>query len=107
MRQIEDRWRINIRDPPNPSETIMNIINNFSYSSSQVQDVHNYKNFKFRNYIANKCSKICLDKSNFNDCLNNCAYNLEMSKKSFENSLDRFEEKYSAYELAGKDYFKS
>ena len=107
MRQIEDRWRINIRDPPNPTETIMKIINDFKYSSSQLQDVHNYKNYKFRNYIANKCSQICLSKTNFQDCLSNCAENLAFSNKRFENSLDKFEETYSAYELAGKDYFKS
>jgi hypothetical protein len=107
MRQIEDRWRINIRDPPNPNETLLKIINDFKYTSTQIKDVHNYRDSKFQNYILNKCSQICFKRNSFNDCMTNCAENLTLSNKRFENSLDEFEEKYSAYEISGKDYFKS
>jgi len=107
MRQIEDRWKINIRDPPNTNETIMKIIEDFKFTSPQIKDVHNYRNSKFKNYILNKCSQVCFKKDNFNECWKNCAKNLEYSNKSFDRSLDLFEQKYSAYEIAGKDYFKN
>ena len=105
MRQIEDRWRINISDPPNTSEMYLNLINNFKMNSSQQRDVRGYSNYVLRNYITNKCSNRCLsiDNINYKSCIENCSTKLLQSNKILDEQLEEFQDK--ARKLGDKVFF--
>ncbi len=107
MRQIEDRWRILKRDPPNEAQVISNIINNFNFTSYQNQDINNYKNGLFNAYRLDKCSLVCLSKSNYRECLDVCNTNLIESKRTLDTSLSTFYDKVKEMEKAGLEYFKN
>ena len=92
MRQIEDRWRPNIRDPPNVSEMYLNLINGFTMNASQQSDVSAYSQRVLRGYINAKCSNVCLnvDKLDFKTCLSNCNAKLLQSDKLLTQGVEDF-----------------
>lgn len=109
MRQIEDRWRINYRDPPNYNEEFIKMISNFNFNNSQVDDISNYRNLMFKKYLNKKCSSVCfnIQKLTFQQCFSNCVAKFMSSENMFEDEMDRFEDKMSSFEASGKDYFKN
>jgi len=109
MRQIEDRWRINYRDPPNPSEEYSKLINSFKYNESQRYDISKYRTHVFRKYLNNRCTNICLNIKNLNyqTCVSNCYSKFIKSDNLMESCVNIFEDTYKNYKLAGKEYFQS
>jgi hypothetical protein len=92
MRQIEDRWRINLRDPPNVSEMYLNLINQFTMNQAQKSDVGAFSQRVLRNYITGKCSSACLkmDKIDYKSCIENCNAKLLQSDKLMTEGIEDF-----------------
>ncbi len=107
MRQIEDRWRIDHKDPPNSSEVYKNIMESFVYNDSQKQDISNYQTYVIKKYLNNKCLKVCMSNSNYANCLSNCYSKLIKSDELFNGCVDEFSQTMENYRLGGKDYFQN
>jgi hypothetical protein len=104
MRQIEDRWRINLRDPPNVSEMYLNLINQFTMNPAQKSDVSAYTQRVLRNYINGKCSSACLtmDKLDYKSCIENCNAKLLQSDKLMAEGVEEFNQRSAKF---GKNLF--
>ena len=107
MRQIEDRWRVDYKDAPNPNEEFMKLMNSFNFNQTQITDISKYRDYVFRRYLSNKCSGICLKINylNYSNCLSNCYSKLISSNSLMDECIDSFQETYNSYESGGKSYF--
>lgn len=105
MRQIEDRWRVNIRDPPNNSEMYLNLLNNFTINQSQSRDIKSYAQHMLKSYVSNKCSDACLKVPNvdYKNCIQNCSQKLIDSRNIFLEQVNEFEDKFT--KLGDKVFF--
>ena len=104
MRQIEDRWRINLRDPPNVSEMYLNLLKSFTINPAQQADISAHTKRVLRNYINGKCSSACLtiDNVDFKSCIENCNAKLLQSNKLMAEGVQEFKERSAKL---GKDLF--
>lgn len=109
MRQIEDRWRINPRDPPIVAETYLNIIKSYKLTDNNHKDINRYAQRQFSQFINQKCTKICfgIKNANFNNCLDNCSSKLLAASKEYESVQEDFNKVYETYEKSGSNYFQS
>jgi len=55
--------------------------------NSQLEEILNYRNYKFQNYLSKKCSELCIKKQNYQECLDNCMEKLINSNILFEKFL--------------------
>jgi hypothetical protein len=55
--------------------------------NSQLEEILQYRNYKFQNYLSKKCSEICIKKQNYQECLDNCMEKLINSNILFEKFL--------------------
>ena len=55
--------------------------------NSQLEEILNYRNYKFQNYLSKKCSELCIKKQNYQECLDNCMEKLINSNIQFEKFL--------------------
>jgi hypothetical protein len=56
-------------------------------NKAQLEEILEYRNYKFQIYLSNKCSGVCIKKSNYKDCLDNCIEKLINSNMLFERYL--------------------
>ena len=85
MRQIEDSWKIKLKNPPNPFEVYENIQSNNFLNSDYNQELNNYRKKNLKQIINKKCSSICLNsiEINFKLCFDNCEEKLQKSDYLF------------------------
>lgn len=107
MRQIEDRWRINMNDQPNMSESYIKILDSFKFNQSQLWDVSRYRSLMFKKYVNNKCSSVCLPNADYSQCFDKCVAKLNKSDNILNNSKENFEKEYNDFLVSGKPYFQS
>ncbi len=105
MRQIEDRWRINVRELPNNLELYSNMINNYQFNDGQLKDIRNYASIMFRRNLTMRCSDICLQNTEYTSCLSNCYKKHISSKTLMSNTINQFQKSFKEYEDNGRNYF--
>jgi hypothetical protein len=95
MRQIEDRWRPNLRDLPNEYEMYSNMINKYVYNKSQVEDIRSYSRHTLKKFIAGKCLNICLRSKNidYKSCVENCSLKLLQSDSIMISEKEKFDQR--------------
>jgi hypothetical protein len=93
MRQIEDRWRVNVRDIPNSYEMYNNLLKKYIYNESQINDIRSYSIRSLRNFVNGKCNTYCLKSSNvaYKSCVENCSLKLLESDKILQSEFSKFE----------------
>lgn len=86
MRQIEDSWRINPRNPPNHFEVLANIHSKNVLNSEDHLELINYRKNLFKDLINKKCSSVCLNSKdlNFKNCFDNCEAKFQNADRIFE-----------------------
>jgi hypothetical protein len=92
MRQIEDSWKINPKNPPNQFEVLQNIHEKNVLSSEDHQELNNYRKNLIKNLINKKCSSICLTSKNLNfkECFDNCEAKLQYADNVFDSSKKEY-----------------
>jgi hypothetical protein len=95
MRQIEDRWRPNVKDLPNESEMYTNMITKYVYNRSQVEDIRSYSRHTLQNFISKKCLNICIRSKNidYKTCFENCNLKLLQSDALMVSEKEKFDQK--------------
>lgn len=88
MRQIEDSWRINPRNPPNQFEVLGNIHSKNFLSGEDQQELNNYRKSLVKDLINKKCSSVCINSKdlNFKNCFDNCEAKFQNADQLFESS---------------------
>jgi hypothetical protein len=109
MKQIDEQWRENPNDPSNRTEVLGKIMNSFEYSETHLNDIQNYRDTIYSQFLRKKCADVCLNanKLPFNSCLENCGEKLIETTHLFEDISDKFSKTYLSHIQAGRDYFKS
>ena len=106
MRQIEDSWKINPRNPPNQFEVLENIHSKTVLSSEDHHELNNYKSNLFKKLINKNCSSICIGSKEiqFKNCFDNCEAKLVLVGELFNNSKKEYLEYKTTQSFAGKQY---
>lgn len=108
MRQIEDKWKIDPRDPPNIVENYKNIVGSASLSVNNEADVLNFRNHYLKNTVFKTCTKTCLTKEkDYKTCFDVCSYKFTASVDLFNDTANHFFEKFDACQITGKNYFQT
>jgi hypothetical protein len=109
MRQIEEQWRIDARNPPNLTETLNSILHNYKYNQHEENEINNYSKTLFKNWINTKCSSVCLriKNTNYNDCLDSCLAKVLSSSSIYDKVENNFNSIYSVHQKVGTNYFQS
>lgn len=85
MRQIEDSWQVNVRNPQNEFETLKNIHERSVLTAEDKIELNGYRNNLVRDLINKKCSSVCLNSkdTNFKNCFDNCETKLQNADQIF------------------------
>jgi len=97
MRQIEDSWKINPKNPPNQFEVLENIHSKNNLSANDHQELKNYRKTLLKELINKKCSSDCLNSKNLN--FKNCFDNCEAKIQNADNVLESSKKEYADYKF--------
>lgn len=94
MRQIEDSWQVNVRNPYNEVEVIKNIHQKSILTDEDKMELKGYRNNLVKNLINKKCSTVCLNAkdTNFKNCFDNCEMKFQNADQLFERSKFEYSE---------------
>ena len=94
MRQIEDSWQVNLRNPRNDFETMKTIHQKSVLNEEDRFELNSYRKDLIKNLINNKCSSICLNAKeiNFKNCFDNCEFKIQNADELFSRSKNEYAE---------------
>ncbi len=94
MRQIEDSWKINVRNPPNEVEVIKNLHEKSVLDQDDKIELKAYRIDLIRNLVNQKCSSKCLNAkdTNFKNCFDNCEAKFQNADNMFSQSKTEYTE---------------
>jgi hypothetical protein len=94
MRQIEDSWKINAKNPSNEMEIIKNLHEKSELNDKDTKELKGYRINLIKNLINTKCSSICLNakNTNFKNCFDNCEAKFQNADQIFFQSKNEFNE---------------
>ena len=92
MRQIEDSWQINTRNPHNEAEVIKNLHEKSVQSEEDKIELIDYRKNLIKNLINKKCSSVCFNAKdvNFKNCFDNCETKLQNADQMFTLSKNEY-----------------
>jgi len=92
MRQIEDSWQVNSRNPPNEEEVIKNLKEKSILTEEDKKELIGYRNNLVKDLINKKCSSVCLNAkdTNFKNCFDNCETKYQNADQIFSQSKTEY-----------------
>ena len=92
MRQIEDSWQVNSRNPPNEEEVIKNLKEKSILTEEDKKELIGYRNNLVKDLINKKCSSVCLNAkdTNFKNCFDNCETKYQNADQIFSKSKTEY-----------------
>ena len=94
MRQIEDSWQTNIRNPQNEFEVLKNIHEKSVLTEEDKIELKGYRNNAVKELVNKKCSSVCLNAkdANFKNCFDNCELKIQNADQMFAQSKIEYAE---------------
>ena len=92
MRQIEDSWKTNIRNPQNEFEVLKNIHEKSVLTEEDKNELKGYRVNLIKVLLNKKCSSVCLNSKDttFKNCFDNCELKLQNADKMFAQSKNEY-----------------